>query len=287
MRNFLFLVFLTIIAYNVFSQDPEIEMVSAKEAYEYLKKENILDNYQLISITGIQTIMGTEVDMLEGKSNLWVFICKSNDTSDHTGHLFIPIKSGESWNYFYQQDLQYDFQQLQPLPDENWVNSTAIGNAIKDNKEFVHFLEVNENSIQMKQLNLNYGDSPLSGTNEKLTMWMAVAYIDQNNLAICYYNAQNANPILCSIPPITSVISSKLIDFLYPNPTTGKITLRNNINEKSTVLIYDNIGNVVSKFENVVPNNLILDVSSLANGEYTISILSNDKMTSQKIIIFK
>jgi len=53
-----------------------------------------------------------------------------------------------------------------------------------------------------------------------------------------------------------------------------------------SILLFNN-GNVVMKFDNVVPNSLILDVSKLNNGQYNVAILSNNKMTSQKIIIFK
>ena len=284
MKKLLFVV-VFVISINIYAQ--EFEMVTAREAYDYIKQAEVFDKYELIYVMGLQTPMGSMVDLLEGKSNLWVFLCKNKNTSDTLGHLLVAMKIEGIWQQFYQLDEQANYQQMPSLPNENWVNSTEIGKAIKNNKEFLNYLETYQNSIQMRQLSLIYDDNPVPGVNEQLIMWMAVAYVEDNNKAICYYNAENAKPIIYSIPPITSIIAENVLNFLYPNPASGKITLKNDIKEKSTVLIYDNNGLVVTKLEDVVPSNLILDVSKLNNGQYTVVILSNEKMTSQKIIIFK
>ncbi len=270
---------------SLFAQ--EVEMITAREAYDYLNKEKTFENYDLAWIMGMEAGVGTQLDFYEGKSTFWAFVCKSKDTTDRLAHIFIPLKMGEVWDKIYQTDDQSDYQMLASLPNPNWVNSSEIGKEIKNNQQFVNYLKMYENEIQAKQMNLMYGESPVPGSGEILMVWSTTAYVADNNIAICFYNGTDGNPLLCNIPPVTSILSNKIKDLLYPNPTIGKITLKNDIQDKSTVLIYDVNGIIVMKLEDVVPSNLNLDLSKLTNGQYTVVILSNDKMTSQKVIIFK
>lgn len=285
MKKLFLLIITVLISTSLYSQ--EIAMTSAKEAYDYMKKANTFENYELLYIMGIQTGMGTEVELLTGESNFWVFLCKSKDTSDYLGHLFVAYKMDDNWDNMYQTDEQTNYQILPSIPSEEWVNSTIIGEAISNNKEFVQFLEINSSNIQMKQLNLNYSENPIPGAGGPLMQWMAVAYVSLENSAICNYDATTGNPLLCNIPPVVSIVSNKIKNFLFPNPSIGKITLKNDIEDISTVLVYDANGTLVIKLEDVMPSNLSLDLSNQKNGQYTVVILSNDKMTSQKVIIFK
>lgn len=285
MKKLILFAIILMFSIKIFAQ--EIEMISARQAYDYLKKENTFEKYELAFVMGIQAGMGAEVDFLTGTANFWVFLCKSKDTSDHLGHMFVPIKMGEAWEIMYQTDGQADFQTLASIPNENWVNSTTIGDNIKNNKQFINFLQVNASNIQMKQLSMMYADHPIPGAGEPLMQWMAVAFVTQDNTALCYYDATNGNPLFCSIPPITSIVSEKFKNFHFPNPSFGKLTLKSDITQKSTVLIYDATGNIAMKLDEVVPSNLNIDLSKLSNGQYTVVILSNDKMTSQKVLLFK
>ncbi len=285
MKKLLLISLFVLFSISLYSQ--ELKLTTAKEGFDYLKKTNILENYELAYVMGIQAGTGSEVDMMTGQSNFWIFLCKSKDTSDHLGHMYITMKMDSTWDYMYQTDEQADYQMLASIPNENWVNSSVIGEAISNNKEFVQFVEINSAHIQVKQFNLIYADNPIPGAGGQLMQWAAVAYVSQENMAICYYDGTKGTPLLCSIPPVVSIVSNKIKNLLYPNPTLGKVTLKNEINENSTVMVYDASGTIVIKLQDVVPSNLTLDLSNMNNGQYTVVILSKDKMTSQKVIMIK
>lgn len=190
-------------------------------------------------------------------------------------------------DFILQFDESADFQIMEKIPTDKWINSNELAKSIKESKDFLRFAQINESNLQMKQLSLMYAESPVPEASEPLTQWMAVAFVSQTNAAICYYNATNGNPLLCSVPPITSILHDNIISKHFPNPTKGKLTINTEINDKSTIIIYDANGNVVSKLEDTIPNNIILDLHNQQNGLYTVVIYSKDKMTSQKIILIK
>lgn len=285
MKKLLLISLFALFSINLYSQD--LEMTTAKESYEYLKKLDLFKDYELANVMGIQSGTGSEVDLMTGQSIFWMFLCKSKDTSDHLGHMFITMKTDSNLDYMYMTDEQADYQMLPSFPNENWVNSSVIGEAISNNKEFIQFLEINSANIQMKQFNLIYAESPVPDIGGQFLQWGAVAYVSQENMAVCIYDGNNGNPLICNIPPVVSILSKKIKNLLYPNPTLGKITLNNQIDEQSTVMVYDASGTVVMKLQDVVPSNLTLDLSNMNNGQYTVVILSKDKMSSQKVILFK
>jgi hypothetical protein len=92
--------------------------------------------------------------------------------------------------------------------------------------------------------------------------------------------------------PITGVSAlSVTTDFaMYPNPTTGQVTVKlNGINtSSSTLIVYNVLGEVV--LSQVVQQQQRqqqrqLDLSGLSNGIYTVELRSSEGSTQQKLIV--
>lgn len=76
---------------------------------------------------------------------------------------------------------------------------------------------------------------------------------------------------------------------LYPNPSAGTVTLNagNNINN-ATITIFDGTGRAVQSLENTIINgNVVLDLSSLHAGSYSVAITSNQGRTIKHLQIIK
>lgn len=76
---------------------------------------------------------------------------------------------------------------------------------------------------------------------------------------------------------------------LFPNPTTnGMFTLDlANISGKTTVNVYDIIGNVIFSSETSSQTKHLIDLSNHANGSYFVSIKNNKEVITKKIIVNK
>lgn len=73
---------------------------------------------------------------------------------------------------------------------------------------------------------------------------------------------------------------------LYPNPSKGNIIITSSYNKPVQLRVVNNLGQVV-RFETTYINNKNLDLSSLDNGTYLITISSQDKQTTKSIVIKK
>ena len=74
---------------------------------------------------------------------------------------------------------------------------------------------------------------------------------------------------------------------LYPNPSTGKIYIKNLPNENSQLKIYNAIGEVVYKKEKISESNFIVDLSYPAAGIYFVEVWSEKQTFVLKIILEK
>lgn len=101
----------------------------------------------------------------------------------------------------------------------------------------------------------------------------------------------NANEIkqfdLCSIGNVNEII---FVEKLFPNPVSNKfnITLPNNINAKSDLIIYNSDGYLVSSLQTNIENGKTeIDVSSLSNGSYQYEMIIGTKKISGSFIVIK
>ncbi|MGV6832734.1 MAG: T9SS type A sorting domain-containing protein [bacterium] len=75
---------------------------------------------------------------------------------------------------------------------------------------------------------------------------------------------------------------------VYPNPADGLVQLSfpNNFDSESIVEIIDMYGNVITKFSTKHSVNILLvDVSAFANGMYLVSLQTNERSITKKMIV--
>lgn len=70
-----------------------------------------------------------------------------------------------------------------------------------------------------------------------------------------------------------------------PNPSNGLLNLTFSNDDEKNIFIYDMMGKVVFKEENVRENILQVDISSQPTGIYLVKVMSGNKTVSKKIII--
>ncbi len=76
---------------------------------------------------------------------------------------------------------------------------------------------------------------------------------------------------------------SKGIDAIYPNPTTGQMTIKLTNQVESEISIYSITGQLVKQLK-AEGNNVNMDVSELNNGSYIISIAQDGNFARQQFV---
>lgn len=124
------------------------------------------------------------------------------------------------------------------------------------------------------------------------TILFSILFIASVNIAkaqVTTITATLADP--CTALNVNEI--PKSIDFtIYPNPTNEivNIQLSGNLVESPKIKIYDIIGKLVyekNNFDNFASQNLSFRVDNLTTGIYLISVQTNDKTTTKKLIINK
>lgn len=124
------------------------------------------------------------------------------------------------------------------------------------------------------------------------TILLSILFFASVNIAkaqVTTINATLANP--CAALNVNEI--PKSIDFtIYPNPTNEivNIQLSGNLVESPKIKMYDMIGKLVyekNNFDNFASQNLSFRVDNLTTGIYLISVQTNDKTTTKKLIINK
>jgi len=87
----------------------------------------------------------------------------------------------------------------------------------------------------------------------------------------------------CETTGINEVATSKWV--IYPNPTKNNFTVETSIAEKQTLQVYDVTGKIV--LTRTIQGRTIVDVSVLAEGAYTISIMSNESVLNKRLLIVR
>ncbi|MGV9004406.1 T9SS type A sorting domain-containing protein [Flavobacterium sp.] len=80
-------------------------------------------------------------------------------------------------------------------------------------------------------------------------------------------------------PLLTIIAPTRPKALLFPNPTTGVLTVENE--NLTKIVVYDLLGKVVKEFE-AQPQ---IDVSMLSKGVYLIKLFSEREVSISKIII--
>jgi hypothetical protein len=82
-------------------------------------------------------------------------------------------------------------------------------------------------------------------------------------------------------------ITNSSVPFLFPNPTRGLFHVNVDASARNTIHVYDVLGNLA--LEQVVFNSkqASLDLSSLADGVYSVNVQNETGTFTQKIILGK
>ncbi len=92
----------------------------------------------------------------------------------------------------------------------------------------------------------------------------------------------NATEVVLGNVSINNATESKYS--IYPNPTNGIVTVEGT--KDAQIIVYNMIGEII--YSNDKSNeNTTIDLSSFAAGNYIVKIISNDEVTTQKIILTK
>ncbi|MES2617420.1 MAG: PKD domain-containing protein [Bacteroidota bacterium] len=87
---------------------------------------------------------------------------------------------------------------------------------------------------------------------------------------------------------INAVNNIEQLISIYPNPTQGifNVTVNGNMHESVTVYVYNAVGAIV-KTVTVNSNSISIDLSELSNGIYVVKVLTDNKITTQNIVLNK
>lgn len=266
----------------VSSSSAQLSFFSAKDAYNYIKTNNVLDGYKLTSLMAIQNsqIPMAEVDLLAGKGKIWVATAKSNDETDTIpkGLLLMSIAGIIS-----HQDVDASTEStvgMQPL-GENWVNSTEVATKIKENEQFVKFINDNEDNFEMVILGLLYN------AQFNTEVWMTSAMVSEETVGGCLYNAASADQIECTfmMTSIQDAVSKMLA--AVPNPAKDMLSIELPEQGETEYYIYNEVGNIVKSDKSNFGDKLLLNVNDLPNGVYSILINNAGKTFNSRVTVVR
>ena len=80
-------------------------------------------------------------------------------------------------------------------------------------------------------------------------------------------------------------VNTELSSLIYPNPTEGKLYIKNPSTDKFSYQIYTINGRLISSRQHITGATTELDLSGLAKGMYLINVRTTDKTESHKIIL--
>jgi hypothetical protein len=102
-----------------------------------------------------------------------------------------------------------------------------------------------------------------------------------NGNSVLWVDNLNFNSLISGV----STVATPSEFAMYPNPTTGQVTVKfNGINtSSSTLVVYNVLGEVV--LSQALQQQRQLDIAGLSNGIYTIEFRSSEGFTQQKLIV--
>lgn len=97
-----------------------------------------------------------------------------------------------------------------------------------------------------------------------------------------FYDSQNTAPCTGAVLGLSE---NKKDDFsLFPNPSTGKFTIRNNANVELKIRIYNSIGQMVKEVNSNNNTKVLIDLSNQSRGIYTVELISEKGVHNKKVV---
>jgi len=134
----------------------------------------------------------------------------------------------------------------------------------------------------------NYTAVPAAAKSLNLNDWTTVAggtYEYWNvNSGVLTIGQINGTPSICNPTGVTGLNDENEIS-IYPNPTNDKITiLSGKPFHNSSIKLYNSLGQIVHKKDNLNGSQINVDASDLSRGTYILEIEQTDKIIRRKII---
>ncbi|MDR2556690.1 MAG: T9SS type A sorting domain-containing protein [Bacteroidales bacterium] len=191
-----------------------------------------------------------------------------------------------------EKNIQINYSITSKLTTEATVHTVVLENVTYNNKrtngetEFHHvvmkmFPDGKGNTMFLKKdstYNFAYTYNMATTHMEELSDLKLVVFVQNDATKEIYGNGQID---FTTLPSSANEGQLNAISIkVYPNPATDEITVESPSN--STLLLYNSIGTVV--YKSVTPGNKKLSVASMPSGIYTLKVVSDKGIATQKII---
>ncbi len=234
---------------------------------------------QELELSGIAIKPG--MSMADGKSEAWVYVIMEEGTEETAiiGVIKILI-AFQAINLSDQGGFEIPGFVTEAITGD-WVDSDDMVKDITSNKSYQNYIKTNPAAEpQTSALSINTFN-PLYTMN--YPYW--VNSFGENSDFVCYTDALTGETdcqVLSSVKQVESISNS-----FAPNPANNYINLKldNSNGRFDNIKVVDIFGNIVYQSNN--PNKSQIDVSSLANGSYTIMYEYNNKIEIEKLLIQK
>ena len=144
-------------------------------------------------------------------------------------------------------------------------------------------------SVEIESISWTKDDAPFAATTQAFAPTESGLYVATVTYATgCQVVTSGVNYIKRPEPPV--VVGEEEVEalgfMLFPNPTASKVNLTFGDAFKGdiTLTLTDAIGRTIQVVKVKASENATLDLSTLANGNYMLTIASNDKVVTRKII---
>jgi hypothetical protein len=234
---------------------------------------------QEVEASGITVKPGMSIT--NGKSEAWVYVILDEDTEETAVvgviKIFVAFQALDLSN---QSGFEVPGFVSEPITG-NWIDSEEIVDDVSANSTYQNYIKANPTAEpQTSALSVN--------TTNSMYMMNYPYWINtfgENEDLVCYTDALTGETDCQTISNVKYVES--ITNSFAPNPANNyiNIKLNNNTSKFDNIRIVDIFGNIVYQTSN--PSISLINVTSLANGSYTIMYEYKNKIEIEKLLIQK
>lgn len=290
----------------------------SKKAVTTFVFEQLPKNFSKPSITSVATLSGNfpnptntsqtisvGMNMANGKSEIWVYVCKAFDTDaqkDTTKFVIVgnTLLGLTDIGSLIGGNLPISVSDLPFIPDStlpaNWMNSDVLVNRLKTNDAYKAFAAANPDSIPqfVALFNDNTPLPPLLSNepSQKNTVWYLQFTGAKQTAMTCKVNAINGEVNCFSFSPNSvEETDSQVRVMLYPNPTFGQVIVQlpETFQHAKMFTVYSLDGKVVATVSSdsygQFHNERILQLQSIQSGTYLLRSVEYPEIPAFKFTV--